>query len=181
MRAKATANLVLAGFFGLIFGFLLQKGGVAKFNVLIGGLLLEDLTVIKVMMSAIIVGMLGIHFFHALGWVQLHIKPMRLGAQIPGGLIFGIGFALLAYCPGTAAAALGQGNGDAIFGIIGLIAGSYLFAEVSEPIGKALGNMGNKGKVTLPGLIRAPAPVVVIGAALVLSAILLAVDHLSPR
>jgi hypothetical protein len=47
-----TAQLGLGIFFGVIFGFLLQKGGVAKYEVLIGMLLLEDFTVAKVMTSA---------------------------------------------------------------------------------------------------------------------------------
>lgn len=86
----------------------------AGIGVLIGALLLEDLTVVKVMLSAILVGMIGVFTLHGLGKVQLHIEPTRLAAQISGGLVFGVGFALLAYCPGTGAAALGQGNWDAL-------------------------------------------------------------------
>jgi uncharacterized protein len=174
-------SLALAAVFGLVFGFLLQKGGVAKFNVLIGVLLLEDLTVIKVMLSAIIVGMLGVYFLRARGRVELRIQPVQLGAQIPGGLVFGVGFALLAYCPGTGAAALGQGNWDAVFGIVGLVAGSYLFAEFSGPLGRTLQKWGAKGKMTLPELIPAPTVVVVIAAALILTGVLAAIEWLDPR
>ncbi len=123
------AKLFLALVAGLAFGFLLQKGGAAKFNILIGQLLLQDWTVAKIMLSAIVVGMLGIYPLHAAAKVNLHLKPTRLGPQIIGGLVFGAGFALIGYCPGTAAAALGQGNFDALFGMTGLVIGSYLYAE----------------------------------------------------
>ena len=59
---------MLGLFFGVIFGFLLQKGGVAKYHILIGVLLLEDFTVIKVMLTAIIVACIGIFSLHALAW-----------------------------------------------------------------------------------------------------------------
>ena len=90
----------LLGFaFGIAFGFLLQKGGVAKYEVLIGALRLTDFTVFKVMLSAIAVGMVGIFAMHALGLVKLHVKPTRYAANIVGGLIFGVGFALARLLP----------------------------------------------------------------------------------
>lgn len=98
---------------------------VAKFNVLIGQLLLPDFTVAKIMLTAIIVGMIGVFTPHHFGKIELHIKPTRIGANLIGGLVFGAGFALLGYCPGTGAAALGQGSWDVLFGIAGLVAGSY--------------------------------------------------------
>ena len=141
-KAGASRQLALGLLFGVAFGFLLQKGGVAKYNVLIGVLLLEDFTVIKVMLTAIVVGMVGHLRPNALGLVKLHIKPTRYAANILGGLLFGVGFALLAYCPGTGAAALGQGNYDAIAGVLGLMAGSYLFAEASGVLGRTLLKLG---------------------------------------
>ena len=124
--AKKKKQLALGLLFGVVFGFLLQKGGVAKYHVLLGVLLLEDFTVIKVMLSAIVVGMLGVFTLHAMGLVELHIKPTRYAANILGGLLFGVGFALMGYCPGTGAAALGQGNYDAIAGSSGYWQGHTL-------------------------------------------------------
>jgi hypothetical protein len=145
-----SARQLLLGFgFGIVFGFLLQKGGVAKYEVLIGALRLTDFTVFKVMLSAIAVGMVGVFAMHALGLVKLHVKPTRYAANIVGGLIFGAGFALLGYCPGTGAAALGQGNFDALAGIAGMIAGSHLFAEVSARMAETLQRMGDRGKLML--------------------------------
>ena len=180
-QPSSGTKLAFAAVFGLIFGFLLQKGGVAKFNVLIGQLLLQDWTVLKVMMSAIIVGMVGVFTLHRLGKVKLHIQPTRLGANSIGGMIFGIGFALLAYCPGTGAAALGQGNWDALFGLFGLMAGSYLYAEFSESLDRTVKKWGDRDKVLLPDLLGAPRLAVVVGTTVVLVTCLVLVERAFPR
>ncbi len=147
------AQLALGLLFGIVFGFLLQKGGVGKYEVLIGMLLLEDFTVLKVMMSAVVVGMLGIWALHAAGLVAFHVKPTRYGAAALGGLIFGVGFGLAAYCPGTGAVALGQGNFDALAVLLGMMAGSYVFAEASGWIAGTIECWGARGKLTLPRLL----------------------------
>lgn len=174
------AQLGLGLFFGVIFGFLLQKGGVAKYEVLIGMLLLEDFTVMKVMMSAVVVGMVGIYALHSAGLVKLHIKPTRYGANALGGILFGIGFGLSAYCPGTGAAALGQGDFDAIAVLLGLMTGSYLFAEASGWLARTVNRWGDRGELTLDRVLnlkpRVLVPVVAIVLVLVLAAIHVFVD-----
>ena len=177
----SSKQLVLGLLFGMMFGFLLQKGGVAKYHILLGVLLLEDFTVVKVMLTAIIVGSIGIFGLHSLGLVQLHIKPTRYAANIVGGLVFGVGFALIGYCPGTGAAALGQGNWDAIAGIAGLIMGSYLFAEMSGWLGKTLMKVGDRGKLMLPEVVGVRLPTFLLIFIPLLIAGLVAVDRLTTR
>ncbi len=175
------AKLIAGLIFGIAFGFLLQKGGVGKYNVLIGQLLLQDWTVAKVMMTAIIVGMIGIFFLHRFAKVNLHIKPTKLGPNIVGGLIFGAGFALIGYCPGTAAAALGQGSWDALFGMVGLAAGSYIYAEFSGSLRGTLEKWGDFGKVLIPDLLRVNRGVSVVIIAVLLTAALLVLEKFTVR
>jgi len=179
--AKSGKQLAMGAIFGLVFGFLLQKGGVAKFNVLIGVLLLEDLTVVKVMVSAIIVGMIGVFILHHADKAKLHIKPMRWGAQIIGGLMFGVGFGLLAYCPGTGAAALGQGNLDALFGMAGLVAGSWMFAELSGWLGRTVQRWGDIGEKFLPDLLGLRPLALVPWVVLILVGVLVVIERLTVR
>jgi uncharacterized protein len=155
-QSLGARQFLLALVFGLIFGFLLQKSGVAKYHVLIGVLLLQDFTVIKVMVSAIVTGAAGLFILHRLGKIELKLKPTRYGANIIGGLVFGAGFALSGYCPGTGAAALGQMNYDALFVILGMIAGSWLFAEISGWLSQTVERWGERGKVLLPDAIGMP-------------------------
>lgn len=145
--------------FGLAFGFLLQKGGVGKYHILIGQLLLQDFTVAKVMLTAIVVGMVGIFTLHRFAKVNLHLKPTRIGPDIIGGLVFGAGFALIGYCPGTVAAALGQGSYDGLFAMAGLVLGSYVYAEFSKRLKGSVETWGEKGKLMLPDALRIPRPV----------------------
>ncbi|MBL9167294.1 MAG: YeeE/YedE family protein [Verrucomicrobiales bacterium] len=178
----ATVRTLLAGvMFGLAFGFLLQKGGVGKFNILIGQLLLQDWTVAKVMLTAIVVGMLGVFTLHHFAKVNLHLKPTKIGANIIGGLLFGAGFALMGYCPGTAAAALGQGNWDALFGMVGLVAGSWIFAELSAWLQTTLEKWGDLGKLLLPDLLHVPRGVFVVIFAVLVTAGLVALERAFPR
>lgn len=153
-KPDSARQLALGLLFGVAFGFLLQKSGVAKYEVLMGQFLLTDFTVIKVMLTAIIIGMLGIFSLRALGLVKLHVKPTRYAANIAGGLIFGVGLGLLGYCPGTGIAALGQGNFDAIAGILGLMGGSYIYAETSEYLESTIQKIGNRGGIMLPDLLE---------------------------
>lgn len=178
----AAAPKLLAGMvFGLTFGFLLQKGGVGKFNILIGQLLLQDWTVAKIMLTAIVVGMVGVFALHHFAKVNLHIKPTRIGANIIGGLLFGAGFALMGYCPGTAAAALGQGSWDALFGMTGLVAGSWVFAEFSGWSKRTIESWGDHGKLVIPDLLHLPRGAVVVGLAVTLTAILFLIENMTTR
>lgn len=177
----ATSTLIAGAIFGLVFGFLLQKGGVGKYNVLIGQLLLQDWTVVKIMTTAIVVGMIGVFTLHHFGKVKLHIKPTRIGANIIGGLLFGVGFALVGYCPGTAAVALGQGSWDALFGIAGLIAGSWIFAELSGWTKRTVESWGDFGKVLLPDLLSLPRFVIVVCCVAALTALLVVLQQFTTR
>jgi uncharacterized membrane protein YedE/YeeE len=114
---------------GFGFGFLLQKGRVLRFEKQVGALRLTDMTIMKFMLSAILVGMVGIHWLAAQGVIVLSHKPMNVGAVVLGGVLFGIGWAVMGFCPGTSVGALGEGRWHALFAIVGMLAGAALYAE----------------------------------------------------
>lgn len=117
---------------GLIFGFLLQKANVGKFDTIVGQLLLKDFTVMKVILTAILVGGIGIYTFSSLGFVPtFHLSKTPLLLSALGGMFFGIGMSITGYCPGTALVALAQGAKDMIFGVSGMLVGSIIYNEVS--------------------------------------------------
>jgi uncharacterized membrane protein YedE/YeeE len=135
---------------GVLFGFLLQKGRVAKFPVIIGQFLLQDWTVVKIMLSAVAVGSIGVYTLVSLGMADFHIKPAALGGVVLGGLLFGIGIAVLGYCPGTTVAACGEGHRDALFGVAGMLAGAFTYVGLFPQIDPFLRTFPDWGKVTLP-------------------------------
>jgi len=153
---------------GIFFGFFLQKGRVLRYDKQLGALRLMDMTIVKFMLSTVLVGMVGIYLLKDLGLVKLSIKSTNLGANIIGGLLFGVGWGLLGYCPGTSAGALGEGRWDALWGIIGMLVGAAIFAEVYPALKTNILTWGNLGKITLPQVLGLShwvvVPVMIVGA-----------------
>ncbi len=141
--------------FGVAFGFLLQKGGVTRFDVIVGQLLLEDFTVVKIMLTAVAVGTVGIHWLKHRGWTSFSPKRGSWGRNAIGGMLFGVGFALLGYCPGTIAGAIGSGWLDALAGgLPGILLGSALLAAAYPWLQARVFSRGDFGDLTLPRLFK---------------------------
>lgn len=151
LHQKKHLQLILGFLIGIIFGFLLQKGNATEYSVIINQLLLKDFTVLKIMLSAILTGMIGIYIMKKQGYIDSYPRPCYIGSITIGGLIFGAGFAILGYCPGTAAGAFGSGSIDALFGILGFISGAGLFASIYPKIKNKYMKKG-LGKVTIPDI-----------------------------
>lgn len=166
-----TALLILAVVFGIAFGFLLHRGRVADYNTIVRQFLFRDFTVIKIMLTAIIVGGTGVFTLVQFGYAQFHIKPADLLAISIGAAIFGVGMVLYGYCPGTALAAIGGGSLHALVGAIGMLVGGVLYALSFDWIKANILPVGAMGKVQLPQLLGVSAPVTF--AALAVIAILL--------
>jgi len=178
VRRNRRVQLFLGLLFGMIFGVFLQKAGVTRYEVIVGQLLLTDFTVLKVMMSAIIVGMFGVHFMHSRGMVNLHIRGGSFGGTVLGSLVFGMGFGLLGYCPGTAAGAVGHGAMDALIGGLGgLVCGSWLFA-VSSPRMESLLAQGAFRKVSLQEVFNTGTWTTIVLISTVLAALLAGLERL---
>jgi len=147
---------------GILFGVFLQKGEVLRFEKQVGFMLLKDMTIIKFMLSAVLVGMVGIYACHSLGLIALSIKATYVAAIIVGGLLFGIGWAIAGFCPGTSVGALAEGRIHAIWAIFGMLAGAAVYAEAYPIIKTTLLTWGDYGKLTLPQLLGISAwPVIV--------------------
>jgi hypothetical protein len=154
-KSTQWSPLILGFIFGIVFGFLLQKGGVTKYDVIVGQLLLTDFTVLKIMLTAVIVGMPGIYLMKQFGWVELYPKSGSVGMNVIGGLIFGVGFALLGYCPGTIAGAIGNGYLDAaIGGLAGIWIGTGSFAALFPRLNDGILKIGDFGDISLPKLLK---------------------------
>ncbi len=138
---------------GVLFGVFLQTGGVLRYDRQIGALRLMDMTIVKFMFSTILVAMIGVYLLKDLGLAKLSLKPTILGANVIGGLVFGTGWGLLGYCPGTAVGALGEGRWDAAWGIMGMLVGAALFAEAYPWLKGTVLTWGDLGKITIPQML----------------------------
>ena len=135
---------------GVLFGFLLQKGRVLRFNKQVGAMLLKDMTIFKFMLSAILVGMVGILLLSNFEIITLSHKPMNVGGVLIGGALFGAGWAIMGFCPGTSLGALGEGRWHAVFAIIGMVLGAALYAEIYPFLKSTVLTWKDFGKIGLP-------------------------------
>lgn len=136
---------------GFLFGFAIIYAKLNRFETISGMATLEDLTVAKAMAFAIGLGMIILAFEIGFGFAGYHIKPFVLGGVVLGGILFGIGMAILGYCPGTLAISVGEGSVDAIVGLIGGLFGGLVFTLVLPSIKGILAP--NLGKVSLESIL----------------------------
>ena len=146
--------LLLLGFLiGCAFGAILFLGGASSYRRILGTLLLKDMWIIKLMMTAIGVGTLGIYLLDLGGLAHMSIKPAYIGGVAVGGIIFGIGWAISGFCPGTCVVGSAEGKLDAMFTVLGGFFGAFLFSLAFPAIESALIEPANFGKVTLESLL----------------------------
>lgn len=138
---------------GMLFGFLLQKGRVLRYDKQLAALRLTDMTIVKFMLTSVLVAMVGVYLLKDLGAVKLSIKPTVLGGNIIGGLLFGVGWGLFGYCPGTAVGALGEGRWDTVWGLLGMLTGAAVFAECYPVLKVSVLKWGDFGKITIPQVL----------------------------
>lgn len=148
-----SALVILLGF---VFGMALQYSKVNAYNTISGMAILEDFTVAKTIATAIGIGAMILMVLTELGLASYHIKPFIVGSIAIGGSIFGIGMAILGYCPGTIPVSLGQGSLDALWGLIGGLIASFVYTLLSPAIHNVLGSDLGKASIinatTLPTL-----------------------------
>ncbi len=155
-------SLLIAFLIGIGFGFALERAGFGSARKLISQFYLDDLSVLKVMFTAVVTAMLGVTYLAWIGWLDLslvYLVPTFWVAQVVGGLLGGIGFAVGGYCPGTSAAAAATGKLDGLLFVLGVAAGSLVFA-VCFPLVKGLYLAGALGEKTLPQVLGLPHGVV---------------------
>jgi hypothetical protein len=146
------ADLAIAVLLGIGFGFCLERAGFGSARKLTAVFYFFDMAVVKVMFTAIVTAMAGLFALSALGLLSLsdlYIEPTNLAAQALGGVLFGAGFIVGGYCPGTSIAALATGRKDALTYGLGMLAGVYAYAEFMPGV-EAWIKATAQGEMTLP-------------------------------
>ncbi|MCL4559425.1 MAG: YeeE/YedE family protein [Chloroflexi bacterium] len=94
----ALPQALLALLIGILFGYALNKGGLTRYRKVVGVFRFTDLTVIKFMLTALVVAGSGLYALKGLGLVQFPTVPATyVAGNLIGGLVFGIGMALTGY------------------------------------------------------------------------------------
>ena len=140
---------------GLGFGWWLERAGLGSAPKLMGQFQLTDLTVFKVMFSAIVTAMLGLFWLARFGVVDLsrvYVPETFVLPQIVGGLVFGAGMALAGLCPGTSCVAAATGRGDGLVVAGGFFAGVLATALALPAMARFYGS-GARGSLTLDAVL----------------------------
>lgn len=148
--------LVLAVIFGAAFGWLLHRGKVTDYNTIVNQFRLRDFTVLKVMLTAIIVGGVGVLALVHLGAAKFHLRDANMLGTIIGAAIFGVGMVLYGYCPGTGLAAIATGSVHALVGAFGMLAGAVAYAFSFAWVREHILSVWKLGKVSLADVTGIP-------------------------
>jgi uncharacterized membrane protein YedE/YeeE len=146
-------KLLLGLAIGTAIGAVMQLGGASSYRKILGSLLLKDMTIIKLILMTIAVTTVGIYALDLVDMANMDIKPTYVIGIIVAGLIFGVGFAISGYCPGTCVLASAEGKTDAMFTLLGGLIGAALYALV-YPLMAPLINLTNFGKITLASVLN---------------------------
>jgi hypothetical protein len=148
---------------GIGFGFFLERAGFGSARKLVSQFYLNDLAVFKVMFTAIVTAMLGVTYLSWVGILDLslvYLTPTWVLPQLLGGLVLGFGFVVGGYCPGTSVAALATGKIDALVYLLGILAGTFGFAEL-YPLVARFHSATALGETTIPQYLNLPYGLVV--------------------
>lgn len=183
-------GLMVALALGFGFGWFLERAGFGSSCRLCAQFYLYDMTVLKVMFTAIVTAAVGLWVFSAAGVLDLssvYLTPTSLGAQLVGGLLLGAGFIIGGYCPGTSVTASATGSGDGMVFVLGFAAGLVIYA-VAFPGLELWANANSRGELTLPQVWDIPYGAVVLGLVVMAAAAFAGAEwserkfaHLRPR
>ncbi len=148
------SEYIIALVLGVFFGFALNKAGLTRYTKIVNVFRLNDMAVLKFMMTALVVTMLGLYPLRAMGIITFPTVPATyIVGNLVGGLIFGIGMALAGYCPGTCVAGAGEGKLDYIVpGLLGFLTGAVLYGLTYQWVFPPISKIANYGSVVIPDL-----------------------------
>jgi uncharacterized membrane protein YedE/YeeE len=173
--------LVYALIAGIAFGALLSRVGASSPGMIAKALRLQDFTIIKFMFTAIATMTLGAYLLDSVGQAHLSIKPLYTLGIALGGLLFGIGFAVAGYCPGTCIVGAGEGRRDAMAAVAGGVVGALCYTLAYPVVAPALIAPFDQGPVTLASVLHLPPLATAAALAAVLAAAILVMDRIDRR
>jgi len=162
---RRALGLGVAVVVGIAFGFVQERSGFGRAQKLVGQFYGYDMTVFKVMFTAIVTAMLGTVVLSGLGLLELRSVefnyPTFLWPMIVGGLVLGVGFIVSGYCPGTSFVAAASGKLDGLVTVLGVVVGTLVYAE-TEPAMGGFQSSGRLGGFFLYQWLHVPRPLLAV-------------------
>ena len=165
VSAQNPWTYVVFGLIGFAFGFTLEMSGFGDSRKLAAQFYFKELTVLKVMFTAIVTAMVLLFGAVGLGLLDFNlvwVNPTYLASGILGGVIMGVGFIVGGFCPTTSLASASTGKIDGMLFMFGGFLGAFLFGETEQYFDHWYNNAGYLGRVTLDQVLHLPIGVVVL-------------------
>jgi len=165
VSAENPWTYLLFGLIGFGFGFTLEMSGFGDSRKLAAQFYFKELTVLKVMFTAIAVAMTLTFGAVGLGLLDFNlvwVNPTYLSSGILGGLIMGVGFIIGGFCPTTSLASAATGKIDGMLFMLGGFVGAFLFGETEQYFTQWYNNAGYYGRLTLMDVFGLPSGVIVL-------------------
>ena len=167
--------LVSALAVGIVFGYVLQRGGFCLTRALSNAVLMRDGNILRAYLLALLVAIVGVQIIETLGLVDIPLRPLRWLSNIVGGALFGVGMILSGGCSGGTWYRVGEGAAGALVVLVGFAigattAGIGMLAPARTMLQKPVISLGDGGAVTLTS-VTGLSPWIVIAALVVLGAI----------
>jgi hypothetical protein len=165
VSAQNPWTYLVFGLIGFAFGFTLEMSGFGDSRKLAAQFYFTELTVLKVMFTAIVTTMVLLFGAVGLGLLNFNlvwVNPTYLWSGILGGLIMGVGFIVGGFCPTTSLASATTGKIDGMLFMLGGFFGALLFGETEKYFDNWYTNAGYFGRVTLDQVFNIPIGVVVV-------------------
>jgi uncharacterized protein len=163
---------------GIVFGFALEKSRVFEPGIIVGQMQLRNFIMLKVFLTAVATGAVVLAILNGFGLVKLHPKAALYAADIVGGLVLGSGIALAGACPGTTLVQIGVGYRDAIFTLLGGLAGAVAFSYAQPWLAEHL--IGTGKPILFSDLVGIAYWQGALGLAVLLIAVLVLMERLRP-
>ncbi|MFA6167621.1 MAG: YeeE/YedE thiosulfate transporter family protein [Gemmatimonadaceae bacterium] len=172
-------SLIYALIVGVAMGALIQRVRASSPAMIAANLRLENLSIIKFMATTIAIGAIIAYVLASVlgpGVMNFDVKPTYVIGVLVGGLVFGVGFALSGYCPGTCVVGAGEGRKDALFALLGGVVGAFFFTILFSSVIAPMNKLMDYGKLTLDQMLGLPA----VGTAIGLGVIFLGIVYMLP-
>jgi hypothetical protein len=176
---SVTFAIAIGLLMGIAFGFALEKSRVFEPGIIVGQMQLRNFIMLKVFLTAVATGAIVLAVLNGFGFVKLHPKAALYAADVIGGLLLGAGIALAGACPGTTLAQVGAGYRDAVFTLVGGIAGAVVYAYAQPALAKTFLAQGG-GKILFTDLAGAPYWAGAVALAALLVVVLVALEKWKP-
>ncbi|MFO0907165.1 MAG: YeeE/YedE thiosulfate transporter family protein [Isosphaeraceae bacterium] len=175
-------NVVSVGI-GVAFGFILERAGFGNARKLASQFYLSDMSVLKVMFTAIVVAMVLLHGGSAIGLIDMDrvaVNPTYLWPGIIGGLLLGVGFIIGGYCPGTSVVSAATLKLDGLFFLFGCLLGILVFGWTVPSYQAFWEQTSAYGRLTIPEWLGWNYGVVLLGVVIMALGMFIAAEWAEP-